>query len=102
MSSKFRESPSGPVGTQKTEVTAVDHGTITAATVAVATAAVTGVTSLMAVSAMPVAALKTGLAMGGAQCITDGEVAIYVANPTASPITTGAVTYRLVIHRFSS
>lgn len=101
MSTKRRGAPSGPLALEKVQV-AVDHGTITAQTVDVATATVTDANATDTVVAMSNAALKTGLAMGGARVSTDGEIEIYVANPTAGNLTTGTVTYDVTLSKFTS
>lgn len=94
-----RSSPSGPKSVSKVVVT-VDHGTVTNVTVSAKTFTVTGVRTtdvLMAANSVQ----KTGLGVAGLNVSAANECSIALVNPTAASITSGTVTYTLVIGRFN-
>jgi len=93
-----RSSPSGPKTISKIVITA-DHGTVSTVTVATKTAAVTGVRTTDVVLAAN-CVQKTGLGVAGYAVSAADVVIISLVNPTAASITSGTVTYTLVIGRF--
>jgi len=97
-----RSSPSGAKTTSKFVITA-DHGTITTATVATKTATITGLRTTDAIlCANAQLGQKTGLAMAGYRVSAANEIEISLANPTGASITSGTVTYTVVLGRFST